>query len=239
MALVQPSVDLDRRLLVVSAPGMSDLRLSLDIAETVAGEVIGNVCSDTVTLSPSDETVDEWFSSFLDVRCTLHRLSGGASRHTHFDRATASVPILLSNESPFLLISQSSVDQVNEWIAESPADVPLEEPVHPACFRANFLLASPLPPFFEDTVDLLRIGTEAFQVLARCRRCLMVCVNQKTGRKTKEPFSCLAQKRKSTRGKIEFGVHLMWREDLSQGGRNPTVRVGDPVVFASLRDITE
>ncbi|KAJ6626919.1 pyridoxal phosphate-dependent transferase [Mycena sp. CBHHK59/15] len=239
MALLQPRIDLDRQMLVVSAPGMSDLFLLLETDEAEA--VAANVCSDVVAVTPSDGTVDEWFSSFLEVQCTLNRLSSGASRHAHFDRTTSSVPILLSNESPFLLISQSSVDQVNEWITESSVHAAAEEPVQPDCFRANFLLSafpSPLPPFFEDTVDLLRVGTETFQVLARCRRCLMVCVNQKTGHKTKEPFSCLARRRKSPRGKIEFGVHLMWREDLSHGGPNPIVRVGDPVVFASLRDVT-
>ncbi|KAJ6604131.1 molybdenum cofactor sulfurase [Mycena vulgaris] len=237
MALVQPSVDLIRRHLVVCATGMPDLLLPLDASDE--GSMAANVCNDVVAVSSSGGTADEWFSSFLGVQCTLHRLSGGASRHAHFDRATSSVPILLSNESPFLLISQPSVDQVNEWISEGSADPASEDPVHPACFRANFLLTastSPLRPFFEDTVDLLRVGTETFQVLARCRRCLMVCVNQETGRKTKEPFSCLARRRKSARGKIEFGVHLMWREDLSQGGAKPTVRVGDPVSFASLRE---
>ncbi|KAJ7139588.1 pyridoxal phosphate-dependent transferase [Mycena epipterygia] len=239
MALVQPSVDLVRQMLVVCAPGMSDLLLPLDTSEE--GITPANVCADVVVVSSSSGTTNAWFSSFLGIQCTLHRLSGGASRHAHFDRATSSVPILLSNESPFLLISQSSVDQVNEWISEGSIDAEPEDPVQPACFRANFLLTastSPLPPFFEDTVDLLRIGTETFQVLAHCRRCLMVCVNQKTGLRTKEPFSCLARKRKSPRGKIHFGVHLMWREDLSRGGTKPTVRVGDPVIFASLREET-
>ncbi|KAJ7480154.1 molybdenum cofactor sulfurase [Mycena galericulata] len=232
MALVRPSVDLHRRILVVCAPGTSELLLPLDIAEE--GSMAANVCSDAVAVSSSGKAADEWFSSFLGVQCTLQRLAGGASRHAHFDRAASSVPILLSNESPFLLITQSSVDQVNDWIAEGSG----EDAVHSACFRANFLLNASMPPFFEDTVDLFRIGTETFQVLARCRRCLMVCVNQKTGRKTKEPFNCLARKRKSTRGKIEFGVHLMWREDLSQGGSMPTVCAGDPVDFASLREDT-
>ncbi|KAJ7102423.1 molybdenum cofactor sulfurase [Mycena belliarum] len=234
MALVRPSVDLARQILQVCAPGMPDLMLSLDTFEDEA--MSANVCADVVAVSSSGGNADEWFSSFLGVRCTLHRISGGASRHAHFDRTSSSVPILLSNESPFLLISQSSVNQVNKWITEGSTHAP-EGPVQPACFRANFLLGAstaPLGPFFEDAVDLLRIGTETFQVLARCRRCLMVCVNQTTGCKTKEPFNCLARKRKSPRGKIEFGVHLMWREDLSQEGATATVRVGDPVTFASL-----
>ncbi|KAJ6569662.1 pyridoxal phosphate-dependent transferase [Mycena capillaripes] len=241
MALIRPSIDVDRRMLIVCAPEMPDLFLPLDLSEEEESTA-ANVCSDVVAVTSSGSASDEWFSTFLGVQCTLHRLSGGASRHAHFDRATGSVPILLSNESPFLLISRSSVDQVNEWIKEKGGwgESGVEDPVHPDCFRANFLLAAsttPLPPFFEDTVDLLRIGTETFQVLARCRRCLMVCVNQTTGCKTKEPFSCLARKRKSPRGKIEFGVHLMWREDLSQGGATPVVRVGDPVTFASLSEM--
>ncbi|KAK7064665.1 molybdenum cofactor sulfurase [Favolaschia claudopus] len=244
MALIRPSVDLKRRKLVVCAPGMADLVLPLDTSDEDTASA--NVCSDIVAVAPSGESADEWFSAFLDLQCTLHRLSAGASRHAHFDRATGSVPILLSNESPFLLITQPSVDQVNEWIRDNRnSDISAaEDPVHPACFRANFLLSSPpsssssssLPPFFEDHVDLLRIGTQTFQVLARCRRCLMICVNQKTGCKTKEPFSCLARKRKSARGKIEFGVHLMWREDLSEGDGEATVCVGDAVTLASLRE---
>ncbi|KAJ7022032.1 molybdenum cofactor sulfurase [Mycena alexandri] len=236
MALVRPSVDLNRHVLVVSALEMSDLILPLDMPEEAEEAV--NVCSDVVSVTSSGTSVDEWFSTFLRIPCALRRLSGGASRHAHFDRATSSVPILLSNESPFLLISQSSVDQVNRWINQGCGDA-TNDPVHASCFRANFLLGTstsplPLPPFFEDTVDLLRIGTETFQVLARCRRCLMVCVNQTTGCRTKEPFSCLARNRKSSRGKIEFGVHLMWREDLSKGGLKPTVRSGDSVRFATL-----
>ncbi|KAJ7226007.1 molybdenum cofactor sulfurase [Mycena pura] len=247
MTLVRPSVDLERHLLVVSAPDMSDLLLPLnpsDEQETMAA----NVCSDVVTVSSgssSGKYVDEWFSTFLGMQCTLQRLSSGAQRHAHFDHATGVIPILLSNESPFLLISQSSVNQVIEWIREGPThphsagDAPATAPVHADCFRANFVLAGPLPPFAEDSVDLLRIGRETFQVLARCRRCLMVCVDQATGCRTKEPFSCLARKRKNTRGRIEFGVHLMWRKDLSpgQGGNRPAVRVGDPVTVASLRDV--
>lgn len=165
--------------------------------------------------------------SFLGVACRLHRVpASGAGRHGHFDRASHPIPILLSNESPFLLISQPSVDQVNAWIDP-------DAPIDPACFRANFILAGPTSPaFFEDDLKLLRIGDATFQVLARCRRCLMVCVDQATGCKTREPFSCLAKTRKSARGRIEFGVHLLWRDDLAKSVR-PQLRVGDGVAFSN------
>ena len=66
----------------------------------------------------------------------------------------------------------------------------------------------------------------------------MVCVDQKTGCKTKEPFSTLAKTRRSAKGKIEFGVHLLWREDLNlgageQGGERLMVTVGDRVALSN------
>ncbi|KAF7340084.1 Molybdenum cofactor sulfurase [Mycena venus] len=133
MALVRPSIDLNRRKLVVCAPDMTDLVLPLDMSET-DDELSANVCSDVVAVTSSGGAADEWFSTFLGVQCTLHRLSGGASRHAHFDRATGSVPILLSNESPFLLITRPSVDQVNQWIKENSGGTSLDEPVHPRLF---------------------------------------------------------------------------------------------------------
>ncbi|KAF7306500.1 Molybdenum cofactor sulfurase [Mycena indigotica] len=231
MALIRPTVVPEDRVLIISAPQRPDLCLPLDTSDEHV--TAANICSDVVPVTSVNIDIDEWFTAFLGMPCCLRRLSSSARRHAHFDRATGAVPILLSNESPFLLISQPSVDQVSDWIHES-NDIE----IHADCFRANFLLGggtASLPPFVEDTVDLLRIGSETFQVLARCRRCLMVCVDQNTGCRMKEPFSCLARKRKSPQGKIEFGVHLMWREDLSTGSL-PTICVGDPVTFVSLRE---
>lgn len=253
MALIRPVVDLRTRTLRVSAPAMPDLVLPLDpsLVETETTEA--HLCEDVISVQPSTPAVDTWFSTFLGVACRLHRAPpGGAGRHGYFDRASRPVPILLSNESPFLLISRESVTQVNEWIlTDSPSPTPPDDhdlptpsppPVDAACFRANFILSSNpsnpsslLPSFFEDGVTLLRIGSATFQVLARCRRCLMVSVNQAKGEKTKEPFSCLAKERKNGRGRIEFGVHLVWREDLSEGVREGRGRVaaGDRVVFST------
>ncbi|KAF7319885.1 Molybdenum cofactor sulfurase [Mycena kentingensis (nom. inval.)] len=245
MAMIRPRVVLDSRVLLVSAPDQPDLSLPLDDSYSGGTELAANVCADIVPVSSSHLDIDAWFSNFLGVPCSLRRLAGGARRHAHFDRASGAVPILLSNESPFLLISQASVDQVNAWIDEgvnpnrhAANSDPAPVRVQADCFRANFLLAGALAPFAEDAADLVRIGSETFQVLARCRRCLMVCVDQSTGCRTKEPFSCLARRRKSGRGRIEFGVHLMWREDLSEGSGSERriVRVGDPVTFLSLHE---
>lgn len=275
LALVRPVIDDEEGVMRVRAEGMRELVVPLDLEVTAVEKegdknedeewIMGDVrvCSDNVrSYQPSTEAA-EWFSTFLGVPCQLHRYPPAPpssssktilSRHTHFDHTAPPVPILLSNESPFSLISQSSVDTVNSWIA-SDNEGPESAPIHPSCFRANFTISfsppstSPssditsipdaLPPFHEDTLNLLRIGTQTFQVLARCRRCLMICVNQSTGVRMKEPFSCLARHRRNGKRRIEFGVHLIWREGLSAAygedvAGEATVGVGDRVIWAEV-----
>jgi hypothetical protein len=51
--------------------------------------------------------------------------------------------MLLANESPFVLISQSSADTVTSWITlDNDGNAPLESgPIHPTCFRANLMIS--------------------------------------------------------------------------------------------------
>ena len=202
----------------------------------------------------SSQEADDWFTTFLGIPCHLHRHSQPSHFYSstvtsHLGSSEAPVPILFSNESPFTLISQSSVDTVNTWIASDTQDgdenCSMTKPIHSSCFRANFTLSSvppnsnlhipslekPFSPFHEDTLSLLRIGMQTFQVLARCRRCLMICVDQDTGVRMKEPFGCLARHRRNGRNRVEFGVHLRWRDDLfnRKVGEEPRISVGDRI----------
>lgn len=233
MALICPVVDRASGTLRVSAEGMDDLVLSLEAGKTSC-TTQARVCGDIVDVISSTASADAWLSTFLGLDCILQRASSTSTRHGHFLNSPKPVPILLSNESPFLLISSSSVQQVTDWISESTppnvdGDPPLSAPsINPACFRANFTYSSTLLPFVEDTVSTVTIGTETFSTLAPCRRCLMICVDQDKGTRTKsnEPFNCLARKRRNGRGRIEFGVHLMWREG------EAVVSVGDLLSFS-------
>lgn len=182
MVLIRPRIDVDQSVMLVSAPGMQDLVLSLDDAASTDGVACASarVCSDTVEASHVSRDADEWFSTFLDTPCELrrHQSTAGTGRHAHFNGPPQ--PLLLSNESPFLLISAASTRRVNEWISlDSDEDVGAQlKPVLSACFRANFELSDDLPPFSEDEFGLICIGEAFFQVLGPCRRCLMVSIDQ-------------------------------------------------------------
>lgn len=152
---------------------------------------------------------------------------------------TAPRPILFSNESPILTISRSSLNRLNEHIKSNPTG----KATHASAFRANIIVAedpaSPPgaeQPYAEDIWRFMRVihnsddptdGTRTvdFEFLGACRRCHMVCVDQRTGERGEEPLVTLAKTRRFA-GKIFFGVHtaLLNRE---LGAR---IAVGDVIV---------
>jgi molybdenum cofactor sulfurtransferase len=141
-------------------------------------------------------------------------------------------PILLSNESPILAISQSSLDALNADIVKGGG-----KPTTASVFRANIILVSPNPsdpqePYGEDHWSTLAIGKQKFKMLGSCRRCHMICVNQETAEKDKEPFVTLAKTRRFE-SKIFFGSHMChipsW--NVTKESQCPTICVGDIVTI--------
>ncbi|KAF5988451.1 molybdenum cofactor sulfurase [Fusarium coicis] len=141
--------------------------------------------------------------------------------------------ILLSNESPILVIHSSSVDALNQQIIDHGGSS-----VEDKSFRANITLEQgpgfkAQPAFSEDHWGSMSIGRQNFRLLGACRRCQMVCIDQETGEKKEEPFVTLAKTRRFD-GKVYFGVHM--RHDPFAGGdvmkkesQCPTIEVGDSV----------
>ncbi|ROT37398.1 MOSC N-terminal beta barrel domain-containing protein [Sodiomyces alkalinus F11] len=142
--------------------------------------------------------------------------------------------ILLSNESPILLVNTASLDVLNHIIVAKGGN-----PVPPAAFRGNIVIgpsagsggASDDLAYTEDNWSSLRIGVQQFQLMGSCRRCQMVCVDQETGEKREEPFVTLAKTRRFD-GKVFFGTHM--RHKAQSGAQTketqfPTIRIGDAV----------
>ncbi|GAA5895130.1 uncharacterized protein JCM6883_002328 [Sporobolomyces salmoneus] len=262
MALIKPAIDLERGTLTVKAKGMDDLVLPLPELVGHGTPPLSSassdgdshldfdpkstlLCGDLVTSSRVSLLADHWFSTFLNLPSVQFRRLpvDSTSRHAHFDSLSTAqpnvpLPLRLSNESPFLLVTESSVRQVNDWISNSTTTT---GEVHHSAFRPNLIVddfeleeEGEIEPFWEDETEVVRIGDFVFANLGRCRRCLMVGINQETGERTKEPLSTLSKHRKSTKnGRVEFGVHMYWREDLAAPveGKTRRVKVGDEISF--------
>ncbi|KAF7913774.1 uncharacterized protein EAF01_000180 [Botrytis porri] len=139
-------------------------------------------------------------------------------------------PILLSNESPILVINRSSINKLNEEIAKSGGKL-----ASASVFRGNVVLASTEStdshhPYSEDHWSTLHIGSEKYQMLGSCRRCHMICVDQDTAEKNEEPFVTLAKIRRFE-SKVFFGSHMCHVPSLSPQKEHqfPVIKVGDKV----------
>lgn len=138
--------------------------------------------------------------------------------------------ILLSNESPILLVNSCSVDALNDDIINRGG-----EGVPDDSFRANIVIESDEKAkhnaYSEDTWSKIRIGNQEFKLLGACRRCQMVCVDQASGNRRQEPFSTLAKTRRFD-GKVYFGAHMTHEPrpgDASLASQAPTIQVGEAV----------
>lgn len=152
------------------------------------------------------------------------------------DSETQMRPILLSNESPILAINRSSLDALNAEIEKTGG-----KPAAATVFRANIVLAPsstevPQAPYSEDYWSTIQIGKQEFQMMGSCRRCHMICVDQDTAEKDKEPFVTLAKTRRFE-SKIFFGSHMCHVPLKSATKENqwPTICVGDAVKIGAKK----
>lgn len=194
----------------------------------------------------SSKQIADFFTTLIGAPCTLARFSAAlAGLSTRYSKAHLNTPgnaksssqplevtrrpILLSNESPILTISRSSLNRLNEQIKLKGGKA-----AHASVFRANIILAedpasSPgsEKPYTEDDWRSLRVGYEfTLDVLGGCRRCQMVCVDQHNAEKNEEPFVTLAKTRRRD-GKVFFGVHTALT--VSRRGQPARIRLGDRV----------
>ncbi|KAI9852167.1 MAG: hypothetical protein M1838_001630 [Thelocarpon superellum] len=168
-------------------------------------------------------------------------------------RLQSSIPILLSNESPVLIISRSSVNRLNEQIKLAGGKAAQAE-----VFRSNIIVAEMNhlrpggeQPYAEDNWSAVKVGQQYFELLGPCRRCHMVCIDQATAERDQEPFVTLSKTRRKD-GKVYFGQHSRhrpdWFEDEREGegerraegaeGGGATIMVGDPVMIIRDHDDT-
>lgn len=127
------------------------------------------------------------------------------------------------DSAPLTLASPTSLDQVNEWLAETARERGEEapEPLPINRFRANVVVGGVPEPFAEDAWSHVRIGDVPFRVPARVDRCVMTTIDPGNLAKGQEPIRTLARHRKWD-GKTWFAVKL-----LPDG--EGTIHVGDEV----------
>ncbi len=177
----------------------------------------GIIWNDTVSVESLGKEIGQWFSDALGRELELVYMPRVKERQVKEKYAPMGSSVSLADRSPFLIIGQASLEELNGR---------LDEPVPMDRFRPNFIFSGG-SPYEEDSWEKneIQIGENRFYGGGPCGRCKVITINQETAVKGDEPFATLATYRRPEKS-ILFGQMLM---GLSQG----EVKVGDTIQLGS------
>ncbi|KAL6724713.1 hypothetical protein Aduo_019577 [Ancylostoma duodenale] len=140
----------------------------------------GVVCQSNVQTSECAAAASTWVTKFLGLpECRLRRVAQDSNKS-------------LSNEAPYLMVNEASIKILADVVG-----LTIEETIDR--FRPNLVVRG-IPPFLEDTAKYMFIDGFRFEVIKKCTRCEMICVNPATG--VKEPQLIVALRNFRHREKI-------------------------------------
>jgi len=168
------------------------------------------VWEDTVDAFEISQTVTDWFTRLLGFSVRMVYMPEESKRKLDPDYAISGEEITsFSDAYPFLIIGQSSLDDLNGRLKEK---VPMNR------FRPNFVFTNG-EAFEEDFWRDFSIGNLSFAGVKLCDRCVMTTVDQEKGIVSgKDPLKTLAQYR-NFGNKVLFGQNVIGLElgDVSVG----------------------
>jgi uncharacterized protein YcbX len=174
-------------------------------------EVTVRIWKDWVPAQTVSKTADDWLSAQLQRQVRIVALSENAARRSPAIGAKESSLISFADDFPFLLTSSESLNDLNSR---------LPEPVGMNRFRPNFVIGG-AAAFAEDTWKSIRISGIGFDLISPCERCVVVTINQETGRKGLEPLRTLSKFRRQER-------HIIFGQNVTGRGEG-IIRTGDAV----------
>lgn len=175
MANIRPFLNLEKGIMEVTYEGLADLKGKKCIivplsagCQSHSQEMMSRLCGERIQTTPLDSAeVMEFFSEILQVPCTLARSSANTrfykphldgpldfSTNRNVPIAEKKITISMNNSSPLLLLSESSVRELNNQRESSSS-----RSINPAVFRGNIIVDGvSLAPYAEDTWHNISIG---------------------------------------------------------------------------------
>ncbi len=164
-----------------------------------SGKVIKSVVwDDAVETHHVNSIIDDWFGVILNTRCKLVFMPDESFRPVDKRYAAENEITSLSDGYPFLVVGQSSLDDLNSKLEEK---IPMNR------FRPNLVLSGGYP-FEEDDLKSFSIGDVFFYSVKPCARCVVTTINQQTAQKSDEPLKTLSKYR-MVNNKVMFGMNLL------------------------------
>lgn len=158
----------------------------------------------------ADNNINDWFSEALKLNCKLAYMPLQSRRPIDTDFANKNEAVSFADEFPYLIIGESSFDDLNNRLREK---ITIER------FRPNIVYKG-APAFEEDGWGKFKIGDVQFYGAKQCGRCVFTTINPDTGEKGKEPLATLTKYRQKN-NKVYFGINVIASDvgDISVGDR--------------------
>jgi len=156
------------------------------------------IWDDTCKAQLVSQAAHDWFSEILSFPCRLVFMPDAIERKVDANYAYDNEITSFSDAFPFLLIGQSSMDDLNNRLTEK---LPIDR------FRPNIVFTGG-EPYEEDLMEHFVVSGIHFFGAKLCARCTIPTIDQHTGVRGKEPLKTLATYRKLN-NKIYFGQNLL------------------------------
>ena len=164
---------------------------------------------DTLEMADAGDLAAEWCSNAIGTPCRLLHLAPESRRPLApeysgpIDAGTRTVAV--TDGAPLLLLSQPSIDALNERLVHAG-----ETPVGLERFRPNVLIVG-TAAHDEDTWSLIAVGGVEIGVGSPCSRCVVTTINPRTLERGVEPLRTLATYRRGDGGGVMFGMNATHR----------------------------
>lgn len=175
-----------------------------------------HIWDDTVSVAEVSKEHSRWFSDHLGIECRLVQFPEENPRIVDPEYVPNEEHVSLADAYPFLIIGQSSMDDLNKRIGH---------PLSIKRFRPNFVFTGG-EAYEEDNWKDISIGSTQFIGVKPCGRCALPNVDPETAEKGLEPLRTLSTYRR-------FGTKVNFGQNLITTGNNNDVRVGDLVTLKS------
>lgn len=220
MAVIVPVIN--GEVMELHARGMSPLEVQLALPDPNTAPIVDvRVWRDTVKAYDYGEAVSNWLSTVVGTRCRLVRFHPEAVRIANVKWTDGvEAPNLFSDSYPFLVISQGSLDDLNDKLLAAGRDaLPMNR------FRPNIVIGD-VAAYEEDICGIICIGNAALKMARPCQRCPVPSIDQSTGIVGPDPLDILKtyHTSESMKGAITFGMHAILRQ-----GAGEILRVGQPI----------
>jgi uncharacterized protein YcbX len=215
MALIRPI--LAAGALRVEAPGQASLEIPLAGGGHRSASRPVKVWTHECSALDEGDAAATWFSAYLGRPLRLVRFDPAHKRASNREW-TGDIEALnrFSDGYPILLISQASLDDLNDRLAEAGREaLPMNR------FRPNIVLGG-VGPYEEDYLLALTSDGLVFKPVKPCPRCPIPSIEQSTGVIGPDPLDILSQYRSDERtGGVVFGQNLVTLQ-----GQGSTLKVG-------------